>query len=75
MQNVYLQRITEKSRPPAESKQTQFKPNSNPIQSQTKPIMNQKLGYQSQFKPKQTQFSKDAKSVIHSPMQMDVQKV
>jgi len=31
------------------------KPNSKPIQSQAKPIMNQKLGYQSQFKAKQTQ--------------------
>ena len=32
------------------------KPNSNPIQTQTKPILAQKSGGQSQFKPKQTQF-------------------
>ena len=32
-------------------KQTQFKPNSNPIQSQTKPILAQKLGGQTQTNP------------------------
>jgi hypothetical protein len=31
------------------------KPNSNPIQTQSKPILAQKSGGQSQFKPKQTQ--------------------
>jgi hypothetical protein len=54
---------------PFYAKQTQFfpifhpkttipqknKPNSNPIQSQTKPIMNQKLGGQSQTNPIQSQ--------------------
>ena len=43
MQNIYLQGFTEKSRPPAEQKQTQFKANTNPIQTQ--------------FWAKQTQFS------------------
>jgi len=56
MQGVYLQRITKKARPPAEQKQTQFKPNTNPI----KPNFGLKIRganpIQSQFKPKQTQF-------------------
>ena len=36
-------------------KQTQYKPNSKPIQTQSKPILAQKLGWQTQFKPNQSQ--------------------
>ena len=39
------------------------KPNSNPIQSQSKPILAQKSGGQSQFKPNQTQTNPISKTI------------
>jgi len=55
MQDVYLQRLIKNARPPAEQKQTQFKPNSNPI----KPNNESKIRG---AKPIQTQF------ITHLPM-------
>jgi hypothetical protein len=51
------------------------KPNSNPIQTQTKPFLGQYRGWQSQFKAKQTQYQRylSGLTIIYSTDILDTQ--